>query len=195
MTDEEKTPRDLSRWAMFGGLVVAYGWFGSIATRFLLPARGRRKSWQYIAQLDEMSTGASFVYQTPTGELVNITRQGSDGGKGDFIALSSTCPHLGCQVSWEGQNNRYFCPCHNGTFDPSGVATGGPPGEAGQSLPRYDLKITDGLLFIEVPEPAEYASNNKGRLVDPLADRRGPGHDPCLGRVRGNDAGSTDYLL
>ena len=194
MADEEKTTRDLSRWAMFGGLVVAYGWFGSIAARFLFPARGRRKSWQYIAQLDQMKTGASFVYQTPTGELVNITRQGSDGGESDFIALSSTCPHLGCQVSWEGQNNRYFCPCHNGTFDPSGIATGGPPGEAGQRLPRYDLKITDGLLFIEVPEPDEFASESKGRVVDPLADRRGPGHDPCLGSVRGKDAGSTDYL-
>ena len=42
-------------------------------------------------------------------------------------------------------------PCHNGTFDTSGVATGGPPGDAGQNLPLYPLRVEQGMLFIEVP--------------------------------------------
>jgi Rieske Fe-S protein len=82
---------------------------------------------------------------------VIITRQGEGGEVSDFIALSSTCPHLGCRVHWESPNQRFFCPCHNGTFDPQGRATGGPPKAAGQDLPRYPLKIERGLLYIEVP--------------------------------------------
>ena len=70
--------------------------------------------------------------------------------RSDFVAFSSICPHLGCQVNWELQNDRFFCPCHNGVFDRDGNATGGPPAAAGQRLPRYPLKIENGLLFIEV---------------------------------------------
>ncbi|MBI4577262.1 MAG: Rieske 2Fe-2S domain-containing protein, partial [Planctomycetes bacterium] len=73
------------------------------------------------------------------------------GAVEDFLALSSTCPHLGCRVHWEVQNRRFFCPCHNGSFDAAGRATGGPPAEAGQSLPRYALRLEGGLLFIELP--------------------------------------------
>ena len=47
--------------------------------------------------------------------------------------------------------NRYFCPCHNGTFNTEGIATGGPPGDAGQALPRYGLLVDKGLLYIMVP--------------------------------------------
>ena len=30
-------------------------------------------------------------------------------------------------------------------------AIAGPPADAGQSLPRYPLKIEDGLLYLEAP--------------------------------------------
>jgi len=101
-------------------------------------------------------------------------------------ALSSTCPHLGCQVRWEAQNDRFFCPCHNGVFDQSGVATAGPPGEAGQSLPKYELKVEDGLLHIAVPPPqfaegkAEPTPHQAG-IIEAEETISGPGHDPCLG--------------
>ncbi|HJO04219.1 MAG TPA: Rieske 2Fe-2S domain-containing protein [Acidobacteriota bacterium] len=92
-----------------------------------------------------------MLYRGPAGETINVVRYASSGTAEDFIALSSTCPHLGCQVHWEPYNDRYFCPCHNGVFDPEGAGVSGPPGDAGQSLPRYRLSIEDGLLFIEVP--------------------------------------------
>ena len=79
-----------------------------------------------------------------------------------FIALSSTCPHLGCQVHWEPQNDRYLCPCHNGTFAPAGTPTGGPPFEANQSLPHYPLRVEGGLLFVEVGTRALIAASASG---------------------------------
>jgi Rieske Fe-S protein len=137
--------------AMAGGLAAGYGGFAAIAGRFLYPAKPGATVWQFITGVARMKPGDALLYTMPAGTRVTVTRQGDTGGGGDFLALSSTCPHLGCQVRWEPQNGRFFCPCHNGTFDPSGRATGGPPAEAGQSLPRYSLKVVDGLLFIEVP--------------------------------------------
>jgi nitrite reductase/ring-hydroxylating ferredoxin subunit len=140
-----------SSWLMLGGLAGGYGACAAMGGRYLFPARGRELRWQYVAPLSELCAGAALDYRAPSGERVTIARRGEAGTVDDFIALSSTCPHLGCQVHWEAHKSRFFCPCHNGVFTPEGVAVSGPPAEAGQSLPRYALKVEDGLLFIQVP--------------------------------------------
>lgn len=137
--------------AMGAGLIAGYGGFAAIAARFLFPAHSRPAAWQFIADVGGFPVGKSLRYTSPTGERISITRQQDLGTAEDFIALSSVCPHLGCQVHWEGHRDRFFCPCHNGVFDPSGAPVSGPPAEANQALPRYPLKIERGLLFIEVP--------------------------------------------
>lgn len=42
-------------------------------------------------------------------------------------ALSSTCSHLGCRVSWDPSSLDLRCPCHGGGFDRTGAVTAGPP--------------------------------------------------------------------
>jgi len=136
---------------MVGSLAAAYGTLGAYAGRYLYPHKDQPKEWQFVAIVGEIKLGQSLQYVTTGGARIAIARQGDAGAVDDFIALSSVCPHLGCQVHWQGQKNRFFCPCHNGVFDPKGRGTGGPPGDAGQSLARYPLKIESGLLFIHVP--------------------------------------------
>jgi nitrite reductase/ring-hydroxylating ferredoxin subunit len=154
---------------MAGGLVAGYGTFFAYAGRFLFPASDVPKAWMFVAEADSIPLGGSLRYTTPAGARVVIARLDSRGTSADFLALSSTCPHLGCQVHWEAVHNRFFCPCHNGVFDAQGKGIGGPPGDAGQSLPRYSLKLERGLLYIEVP---------LARLAD--AGEGSGGHDPCL---------------
>ncbi|REJ93270.1 MAG: ubiquinol-cytochrome c reductase iron-sulfur subunit, partial [Planctomycetota bacterium] len=77
------------------------------------------------------------------------SRLKDDGNAGDFVALSSICPHLGCQVHWESQNDRFFCPCHNGAFDAAGQPLSGPPKDDNQPLPQFPLKVENNLLFIQ----------------------------------------------
>lgn len=149
--ERRKFLRTASSIAMVGGLAAGYGTFAAYAGRFIYPAKGQDKAWLFVTQVRGMNRGDSIEFRTPAGAPVTVTRQGNRGKVDDFLALSSTCPHLGCQVHWEAHNNRFFCPCHNGIFDPSGKGIGGPPGDAGQSLPRYPLKIDKGLLYIEVP--------------------------------------------
>lgn len=171
----------VSSLAMTGGLVAGYGTLGAIATRYLFPAHPRPLAWMFVARVSDLVASGSLSYRAPSGEKITIARQGSGVAAEDFVALSSTCPHLGCQVHWEGHNSRFLCPCHNGTFDVAGRSTSGPPFEAGQSLPRYSLKVEDGLVYIEVPTEklASGDSPTVGR-VERRESPRGPGHDPCL---------------
>jgi nitrite reductase/ring-hydroxylating ferredoxin subunit len=184
----------LSSRVLMGAGLASYGLFAWIGARFMLPARLGRVHQLFVPRVTDVAAGGTLLYQTPDGRTVNITRRATSGTVADFIALSSTCPHLGCQVRWEGQNNRYFCPCHNGTFDATGKATGGPPGDAGQSLPRYVLTVQQGLLYINVP--AEQLSVERQAGVVTITSPIGPGHDPCLthlggSRARREDAGGT----
>lgn len=140
-----------SSLAMAGGLLAGYGTFAWMAGGFLYPSRPLRKAWLFVTRVGQLGKGDALAYRSPAGQRITITRQGDGETAEDFLALSSVCPHLGCQVHWEAHRDRFFCPCHNGVFDPQGKATEGPPAEAGQSLAHYPLKVEDGLLFIEVP--------------------------------------------
>ena len=172
--------RAVLAWLGVGAsLAAAYGTLAAYMGRFLYPAAPPSRGWLYVVETRELAPGGAVVFQTPSGAKVNVTRQGGGTGTADFVALGSTCPHLGCQVHWEGQNNRFFCPCHNGIFVPGGKAIGGPPGEAGQSLPKFPVKVEQGLLFMEVPL-AELALG-PGRVLrdDPGGCRGCPGSPPA----------------
>lgn len=72
---------------------------------------------------------------------------------GKILALSPICKHLGCTVNWEGggNENRYYCPCHNGLYYKNGLnVPNTPPPEP---LDRYEVKIegNDVLLGPLVP--------------------------------------------
>lgn len=169
--------KKLSSIAMLLGLGGGYGAFAFIAGRFLFPADARR-GWLFVRPLAEVGAGDSFTFLMPSGATVVVARQGAAGNASDFIALSSVCPHLGCQVHWEEQNKRFFCPCHNGVFDPTGKAVSGPPAQAGQSLLRYPLKVEKGLLYIEAS--LDELARGEGEVLRAHRSPQGPGHDPCL---------------
>jgi Rieske Fe-S protein len=165
--------RAVLAWLGVGAsLAAAYGTLAAFMGRFLYPAAPPARGWLYVTETRELEPGGAVVFETPSGAKVNVTRQGGGAGTADFVALGSTCPHLGCQVHWEGQNNRFFCPCHNGIFEPGGKAIGGPPGDAGQSLPKFPVKVEKGLLFMEVPL-AELALGPGRVLKGPPAGRGG----------------------
>ena len=88
------------------------------------------------------------------GTKIVVARSGDATTSEDFLALSSVCPHLGCRVHWEGPQDRFFCPCHNGAFDRLGNPIAGPPKAANQPLMRFPLKVEAGLLYLEAPTVA-----------------------------------------
>jgi nitrite reductase/ring-hydroxylating ferredoxin subunit len=142
---------------MTGGLAAAYGTFGVMLGRFVYPAGQANRGWLFVCRVDALAPGEALDFTTPAGSKVVVARQGSGSTAEDFLALSSVCPHLGCRVHWEGPNDRFFCPCHNGAFDKGGRPIAGPPLAASQSLVRFPIKVESGLLYLEAPLTAVVA--------------------------------------
>ena len=63
----------------------------------------------------------------------------------DFMAMSNVCTHLGCRVRWVADEEQFFCPCHNASFDKKGDVVSGPPP---RPLDHYDVKEEDGQIFV-----------------------------------------------
>ncbi len=64
---------------------------------------------------------------------------------GTVTAISATCTHLGCVVSWLDEEKIFKCPCHNGRYDSQGKVISGPPPAP---LWRHPVKIEDDRLMI-----------------------------------------------
>lgn len=64
-----------------------------------------------------------------------------------FVCFSSSCPHLGCSVSWDPLTSRFKCACHGGAFDKDGNVIAGPPPRA---LDRLPWRVEDGIIKVEV---------------------------------------------
>ncbi|MFN3649581.1 MAG: ubiquinol-cytochrome c reductase iron-sulfur subunit [Armatimonadota bacterium] len=51
-----------------------------------------------------------------------VAMQRDDG----FVAVDTTCTHLGCGVKWVEEAKQFQCPCHGGVFDAQGAPVAGP---------------------------------------------------------------------
>lgn len=160
--------------------------FFRCAGQYLYPAE-EGTAWMFVTNAKDVAPGQAITFQSPTGVPVVITRKSESAADrslkaDDFLALSSVCPHLGCRVHWEPQNDRFFCPCHLGAFDPEGRPIAGPPLAANQSLPEYPLKVEDGLLYIRMQvEPIDATTYRRVAEVDPSLGRERPPSDDGSG--------------
>jgi menaquinol-cytochrome c reductase iron-sulfur subunit len=65
--------------------------------------------------------------------------------KGEFIAISTRCAHLGCPVRWVNAAQRFVCPCHGGVYDFEGKVAGGPPV---RPLDRFETRVQGGQVQV-----------------------------------------------
>jgi len=102
----------------------------------LLDPLGRKRSrekWMKVAMLDAVpDDGMPHRYAVvddapgdkwnvyppqPVGSVYVVRQPGSD----ELTAMSAVCPHLGCTVDFKHAEETFHCPCHNASFDSSGV--------------------------------------------------------------------------
>ena len=157
MTEEKQISRrgfsSLAIWAI-GGLISAGLGIPAIAY-IISPAlrRSETQNWIRLGSATKVEPGVPTLFkaknQRQTGWIVNeeeITAYvRTDNGR-DFTAMSNICTHLGCRVRWIGEQERFFCPCHNGVFDRDGNVVSGPPP---RPLDRYQTQVEDGQLMIQ----------------------------------------------
>jgi menaquinol-cytochrome c reductase iron-sulfur subunit len=138
-----------------GGLIGAI--FGVPAIVYIVgPSlkNQQTQTWMRLGPTSKVELGTPTLFsvkvKTQTGWIVNeeeisVYVLTTDGRT--YIAMSNICTHLGCHIRWIAEQNHFFCPCHNGVFDPSGNVVSGPPP---RPLNRYDVKVEAGQLFVLV---------------------------------------------
>jgi Rieske Fe-S protein len=75
-------------------------------------------------------------------QVVFLVKNGAQVG-----ALSSTCTHLGCRVSWDAAAQVLKCPCHGGVFDRTGAVKAGPPPSP---LPSIATRVDGNQVLVEL---------------------------------------------
>ncbi|MET3289489.1 ubiquinol-cytochrome c reductase iron-sulfur subunit [Brevibacillus fluminis] len=91
-------------------------------------------------------------YETETTMTAWVTKD----EKGQILALSPVCKHLGCTVDWNTSPehpNEYFCPCHMGRYSVKGEHILNTPPL--KSLDEYESEVKDGKLYLGkiIPNP------------------------------------------
>ncbi|HIK46703.1 MAG TPA: ubiquinol-cytochrome c reductase iron-sulfur subunit [Leptolyngbyaceae cyanobacterium M65_K2018_010] len=87
-----------------------------------------------------------------TGSLTNRSLQGNpvvvirDPANSEQLrAVNARCTHSGCTVAWQGDRNRFICPCHGAQYAPDGTVISGP---APQALGTYAAKIDRDQVLV-----------------------------------------------
>ncbi|KZN98979.1 ubiquinol-cytochrome c reductase iron-sulfur subunit [Bacillus badius] len=115
---------------------------------------------QKVDELSTKPTRVDFSYEQKDAWYTSEVTQTAwvyKNEKGEIIALSPVCKHLGCTVDWEGSGHKsqFYCPCHGGLYEKSGKNVPGTPPT--RPLDRYQTKVKDGFLQLGKPEPQDIA--------------------------------------
>ncbi len=75
-----------------------------------------------LSELAALGLDAGAIVKANNGEKLAVYRD----DEGHLHALSATCTHLGCQVTWNDSERSWDCPCHGSRFDTAGRLLDGP---------------------------------------------------------------------
>ncbi|NLC27375.1 MAG: ubiquinol-cytochrome c reductase iron-sulfur subunit [Campylobacteraceae bacterium] len=163
----EQSRRDFIGMA-FGGVAAVGGAFALVAMK---------RTWDPLPSVQ--SAGFTTVDLSPIkpGELRTITwrkkpifilRKDSNIAKNpnrdvtvdssEYTVVIGLCTHLGCIPSWKPNTQEFFCACHGGVFDASGVNTFGPPPRP-MDIPPFRIDGSKLVLGEEGPEYAKLVGN------------------------------------
>ncbi len=132
-------------WKILGLVAVAEFLFFIIS--LLRPSREINKS-RSVLTLRDIGNVEDFPAGSVTPDRINrlyIIRE-QDGG---FLALSITCPHLGCSVLWDEARQQFDCPCHSSAFDRHGVVLSSP---APRPLDYFPVIIEEGKVRVDISQ-------------------------------------------
>jgi len=92
------------------------------------------------------------ISQSPYDVLVIVGNAVSKDGviiaktlAGDIIAVAQACTHEGINVTFQANNNRFYCSGHGATFSTTGAVTKGP---ASSPLKQYTVTVNGNLIRI-----------------------------------------------
>ena len=117
-----------------------------------LIAAGVPTTWHFVTTLSELGDSAvRFATDTVVGYVILNDGDENSKDKGKIIAISAACTHMGCIVQWQDSDRKYHCPCHGGLFSEYGNIDSRSPIPYIRPLPRFNTKVVDGKIYVEVP--------------------------------------------
>ena len=111
-----------------------------------------------VGEVKKVVEGKFFISRVPEG----------------FLALWQKCPHLGCSVPWQenqqsedrvAATGRFNCPCHGSIYDRYGQIITGP---APRPMDMFPITIQDGRLFVETGPSAAKERVRADHQTDPV---------------------------
>ena len=134
--------RFLSQAVMGFGVLFGLGTLALRFAQFLIPSQ---KPKRYEAVL----IGAES--RIPIGEALSMDLGGHKilvlKTAAGVAAFSRRCTDLGCLVSWSKEREQFLCPCHQGTFDKTGLNIAGPPP---RPLERFEIVKRGEQLYVNI---------------------------------------------
>lgn len=152
MKDEDRfSRRDLGR-VVVGGVAATYaGALGYPMVRYLASPPGVDEG----ADVSEVALEAPDTYARGSGQLFRFGRKPAillRRRDGTFAAFFATCKHLGCTVQYQEPQDRIFCACHGGVYDPAtGRNVSGPPP---RPLDPLEVDATGEKVVVRRPRSA-----------------------------------------
>jgi Rieske Fe-S protein len=80
-----------------------------------------RAKLRKVLSTEELGPGEAGIVSDGQGEWATYVDE-----EGAAHAVSPTCTHLGCLVSFNGVEKAWECPCHGSRFDLDGAVLQGP---------------------------------------------------------------------
>ncbi len=133
--------RDFTKFMVLTSFAFVFGQFWIVVQNFLRERRGQLPLRQ-IATVHQLAVGQSLAFNYPAEhDTCLLVRTGEQS----FVAFDQRCTHLSCAVVPEPEKKRFFCPCHNGSFDlETGSPLAGPPR---RPLARIKLEIVNDEIY------------------------------------------------
>jgi Rieske Fe-S protein len=96
-----------------------------------------------IAAADcEIAPGTAKMMMYGPIPMLLLNPREAPGALRIFVA---TCTHLNCTVGYQAEKDRFYCACHNGSFDTTGRVLSGPPPAP---LRAFHSRWIDGTLRV-----------------------------------------------
>jgi menaquinol-cytochrome c reductase iron-sulfur subunit len=118
--------------------------------------RRRTQSWGDVGAIDDLSVGTpkqlEYVATVHDGYLETKMQKAVWAIRqqdGQVTVFSPLCTHLGCGYHWDGEAQKFKCPCHGSVFDVSGRVVGG---LAPRPLDALPSKVDNGRLLVMYKE-------------------------------------------
>ena len=110
--------------------------------------------WHPVTTIAELGANAiPFAVDTVVGYVIRNDGDDNFSKKGEIVAVSAACTHMGCIVKWHASDRKFHCPCHGGLFTEYGMVDKSASAILYiRALPRLNTKIENGHIYVEVPK-------------------------------------------